>query len=88
MWMFTGLSFVIASLLEGATVSYLEACETEGQNAKVGCFPGKKNMDQGDTDDKETRRLIGLVIHKVSRVLFPLAYVMFFISYWMFYVKG
>ena len=77
--MFTGLSFVVVSLLEAALVNYIENCNKEKRI--FSCIRKKKILPAPNQKGS-------LHITTVSRVLFPLVYIIFNIVYWAYYMKG
>ncbi len=83
--MFGGLSFVIASLLEGAIVNYLGQ-ENKPIQRCTGCSCCTKNSnskkDQEQDQEKKSPQL-----HKVSRVVFPAASALFNVGYWAYYIN-
>ena len=71
-WMFSGLSFVIAALVEGAFVN-----NTDSQ----------KKVEVSSTSQRNKKgRITRNQVKTVSRVLFPLSYLIFNVGYWVYYV--
>ncbi len=82
--MFGGLSFVIASLLEGAIVNYLGQ-ENQHRETCIRCSSCMKKQITREVEQSHKRKLSKL--HKVSRVLFPVAFVLFNAGYWAYYIN-
>ena len=81
-WMLTGLSLVIASLLEGALVSYIETCNINNtDNTNNSCLSCVKKK----CTENEKRWLNKSNVNKMSRTLFPLVYLVFVVIYWSTY---
>ena len=78
-WMFTGLSFVIASLLVGALVNYVRNSNTKEHSSDNSITRKRFNIT------KENGKLYHSNINNVSKILFPVVYVIFNIVYWIYY---
>ncbi len=74
---------MMASLLEGATVHYLEK-GNKHTNTCTGCFSKNKN---GGANEEEQCIVKLSVLQKVSRFLFPLAFVLFNVAYWVYFMR-
>ena len=88
-WMHVSLTFVIFSLLQSVLVNYIDGGRKEEQNITRSrscllCNMNKVILSQAD--DGARGKLFKLdkhFINKISRVLFPIAYLVLNIFYWM-----
>ncbi len=74
---------MIASLLEGALVNCLGKEDTDKTTSLVCCTRNTRGASNAGQC-----LLKSSILHKVSRILFPMAFVVFNVGYWVCFMKG
>ncbi len=74
---------MIAALIEGALVNYLE---NESNGTGILCCMKNKVTPIENEQQRCLRK--PSILHKVSRILFPMAFVLFNVGYWVYFMKG
>ena len=85
-WILCGLAFVILSLLQGTLVNYIDRKDEQTKRISRSCLSCKKNklnLSQFDETKGTFFRFDKYEINKMSRFLFPVAYLIFNIIYWV-----